>query len=280
MSLKTGKGRREMNDILNAGGFLRKLTWEHIGLILAILVLTRLLVMLVRWVVRQTAEKAAPRYRLGILRLSPILRLLIDLASIVIIVPILVEPTFQNVAALSAAVFLALAFALKDYVSSLAAGVTTILENTYQPGDWIEVDGTYGEVKFIGLRAVHIVTPDDTEVIIPHSRIWTASLHNASSGNHSLLCVADFYLHPDHDAASARAKLQEAAESSPYRQPDTPVTVIVLEKPWGTHYRVKAYVRESREQFLLISDVTVRGKESLRKMNIRFAQAPYAETGR
>ena len=37
-------------------------------------------------------------------------------------------------------------------------GVVTILENTYQPGDWIEVDGTYGEVKAIGLRAVHLVT--------------------------------------------------------------------------------------------------------------------------
>jgi hypothetical protein len=51
-----------------------------------------------------------------------------------------------------------------------------------------------------------------------------------------------------------------------------------MEKPWGTHYRVKAYVRESREQFLFITDLTIRGKDILRHMNIRFAQAPYAET--
>ena len=165
-------------------------------------------------------------------------------------------------------------------MSSLAAGLMTVLENTYQPGDWIEVDGAYGEVKFIGVRAVRLVTADDTEVIIPHSRIWTAGISNASSGNHVILCVADFYLHPDHDASGARARLKEIAESSAYRQPETPVTVIVLEKPWGTHYRVKAYVRESREQFLLTSDLTVRGKEALRQMNIRFAQAPYAETGK
>jgi hypothetical protein len=55
--------------------------------------------------------------------------------------------------------------------------------------------------------------------------------------------------------------------------------VIVVEKPWGTHYRVKAYVKESREQFLLITDLTLRGKEALRGMPIRFAQAPYAESG-
>ena len=57
------------------------------------------------------------------------------------------------------------------------------------------------------------------------------------------------------------------------------MTVITLEKPWGTHYRVKAYVKESREQFLFITDLTIRGKDMLRELKIRFAQIPYAETG-
>jgi len=53
----------------------------------------------------------------------------------------------------------------------------------------------------------------------------------------------------------------------------------VHEKPWGTHYRLKAYVKESREQFEFITDLTIRGKEALRAVGIRFAQATYAETG-
>ena len=153
-----------------------------------------------------------------------------------------------------------------------------MLENTYQPGDWIEIDGTYGVVKSIGGRAVHLRTADDTEVIVPHSRLWATSVFNSSSGNRSLLCIANFYLHPDHDASEVREKLTEVAASSSYRMPDSPVTVIVLEKPWATHYRVKAYVKEGREQFLFITDLTIRGKVILRQMNIRFAQAHYAET--
>ena len=90
--------------------------------------------------------------------------------------------------------------------------------------------------------------------------------------------MADFYLQADHDAFAVRQQLAGIAESSSYWKPETPVTVIVLEKPWGTHYRLKAYVKESREQFLFITDLTLRGKEALRGMNIRFAQAPYAET--
>lgn len=70
------------------------------------------------------------------------------------LVQIVVEPTFQNILAIVASIGLALAFVFKDYASSLVAGLVTILEGPYQPGDWIELDGTYGEVKLIGVRAV------------------------------------------------------------------------------------------------------------------------------
>src|SRR5258707_15262271 len=104
----------------------------------------------------------------------PIAHLLIGVAAALAIVLILVEPTLRNVVALVASVALALAFAVKDYSSSLVAGLAAVLENAYQPGDWITVAGVYGEVKSIDLRAVRLVTPDDTEVVIPHSVIWSA----------------------------------------------------------------------------------------------------------
>jgi small conductance mechanosensitive channel len=268
-----------MNEAGHALGFLREPTWSRILLVLVVLVGCGLLVQAVRRVVRRTAESASSHRRLLILRVAPFTRLLIWIAGIAIIIPTLVEPTFEDVIALVATAGLALAFALKDYVSCLIAGVVTIIENTYQPGDWIEIDGTYGEVKAIGTRAVHIVTADDTEVIIPHSRIWSASVFNASSGNRSLLCGTNFYLHADHDGAAVRQALAEIGEASVYRKPDSPVKVVAKEMPWGTRYQIKAYVNDSREQFAMITDLTIRGKERLRTMGIAFAQAPYAEAG-
>ncbi len=267
-----------MREGLGDWEIFRKLTWQDVLLVVAVLLLAHVLVVLMRKWLTSLAERVPPRRRLAVLRLTPILRLAVRIGAALVIVPMLVEPTFRNVMALVASVGLALAFAFKDYGTSLVAGLVTVLENTYQPGDWIEVDGAYGEVRSINARAVHLVTPDDTEVIVPHSRLWSRSVFNATSGNRSLLCVANFYLHPDHDAAVIRRRLAEVANSSSYRKPETPVAVIALEKPWGTHYRVKAYVRESREQFLFITDLTVRGKGELRTMEVRFAQAPYAET--
>lgn len=258
-------------------GFLQNLTWIDLALIGGVLVGGSLLVQLIRWIVHRTAESAPSQHRLLILRAAPIARLLIGITSLAIIIPLLVEPTFQDIIALIATVGLALAFGLKDYVSCLIAGVVTIIENTYQPGDWIEIDGAYGEVKAIGTRAVHIVTADDTEVIIPHAEIWSSSVSNASGGSRSLLCVTHFYLHADHDGAAVSQALVEIAETSSYRKPETPVKVTAAEAPFGTHYKLKAYVAESREQFTMTSDLTLRAKARLRSMDVAFAQAPYAE---
>ena len=84
---------------------------------------------------------------------------------------------------------------------------------------------------------------------------------------------------PHHDAAQVRQTLEAVAAESPYRLPDGPITVVVLEKPWRTHYRVKAYVKESRDQVSFSSDLTVRGKAMLLGRGIKAARVPVAATG-
>ena len=257
--------------------FLRKLESWDIVLIAVVVMSAWLLATAVRWILNRVAERApSSRLRLRILRVVPLLRLGVGVGTIAVLVPVLIEPSYQNVIALLASVAFALAFALKDYVSSLAAGVVTVLENAYQPGDWIEIDGVYGEVKFIGVRAVHLVTAYDNEVIVPHYQFWSKKISNATSGSHSVLCVADFYLHPDHDALAVRRRLEEVGEASSWRKPETKVSVVAQEQPWGTHYKLKAYVKESREQFEFITDLTTRGKEALRALDISFALAPFS----
>ena len=268
-----------MNDIAGNLKILRHLDSFDIVVVAGAFVVAWLLASAVRWALRGAAERVPVRLRLPILRLIPLLRLCIGIGAFVIVVPILVEPSLQNVVALVASASLALAFVLKDYASCLVGGLVTVIEGPYQPGDWIEVGGTYGEVKLIGLRAVHLVTPYDNEVIIPHSRLWSASISNATTGGHTVLCVADFYLHADHDAQTARQCLLEVGKTSTYLEPETAVNVIVQEKPWGTHYKLKAHVKDSRDQFQFVTDLTIRGKQALRAMNIRFAQAPYVEAG-
>jgi len=89
-----------------------------------------------------------------------------------------------------------------------------------------------------------------------------------------LQCCADFYLHPQHDGRQVRAALEDVALTSPYLYFDDPVAIAVSEKPWATHYRLRAYPVDAAQQFRFISDLTVRGKAVLNDLGLRFAKPP------
>lgn len=218
------------------------------------------------------ANKLHGRRRLYLLASVPLLRLLIIGGALMLVLQV-IAPTQQNILAVLGAAGLAIGFALKDYVSSLIAGIVAVNEMPYRPGDWIEINGTYGEVKSLGMRTLEIVTPDDTVVFIPHAKLWTELIFNANDGSTHLQCVADFHLHPEHDPAAVKDRLYDVALASPYLQVEKPVAVVVQEQPWGSHYRLRAYPIDPRQQFQFVTDLTVRGKTALLGLGVRFAVA-------
>lgn len=224
---------------------------------------------LLAWV----AERVSGRFRFYILSSIPVLRLLIIVVALPLIITSVIEPTVENLMVLLGLLGLGLGFAFKEYISSLIAGVVTLYEAPYRPGDWIEINGVYGEVKNINMRSAEIITPDDTVVVIPHLKVWDQLIFNANDGSQNLQCVADFYLHPRHDATQVKHILTDVALTSTFLQIKQPISVIVSEKPWGTHYRLKAYPIEPRQQFNFVTDLTIRGKTALNKRGVEYVAA-------
>jgi hypothetical protein len=52
--------------------------------------------------------------------------------------------------------------------------------------------------------------------------------------------------------------------------------VIVFNKPWGMHYRLKAYPFDPKEQFQFISELTARGSAELARQGVKFVSVPVA----
>lgn len=238
------------------------------------LVSTVLLIIVSQHGLKWLANRLHGQLRFRVFALVPLTRLLILITALVIAVPVVIEPSMRNMVTLLGALGLAIGFALKDYVSSLIAGVVSAVELPYRPGDWVNIEGTYGEVKHVGMRTVEIQTPDDDLVAVPHLKLWDSAIHNANNGGTSLQCVASFYLHPEHEAGRVRKTLRDVALTSAYLKFDRPVIVVAEEKPWGTHYRIRAYPVDPRQQFLFITDMTVRGKQVLSDLGIKPALLP------
>lgn len=235
-----------------------------------------LLVAALRFAIPRLTRWLPDRLHVYVLPWEPILRLTVLLGAALYVANLFVEPTPQNLLSIAGALAVALGFAFKDYASSLLAGVVALYERPYRAGDWVEIDGSYGEVQSLGLRTVQILTPDDTLIAVPHGRMWSSLIHNANSGMRDLMCVADFHLHPDHDGRLVREALRDVALTSPYLNLERPVAVVASEEPWGTRYRLKAYPIEARDQFQFVTDLTLRGKRLLQRHGIRPAAAAAA----
>ena len=236
---------------------LQDISFFEIGIVV---IGTWLAISLIRWTVPYLASRGPSRIRLYVLAVVPIARLLLLTVAALWIVPIIFNITFQNFLVIAGAASVAIGFAFKDYVSSLIAGVVAIIERPYRPGDWIKIGGDYGEIRTVGLRAIRMLTADANIITIPHSKIWTDNISNANDGAKTLMCVANFYLLPRHHAALIRSMLQDVALTSAYLDYAQPVLVMLNEERWGTHYKLRAYPFDMRDQFAFISDLTVRGK--------------------
>src|SRR5690554_6773219 len=200
--------------------------------------------------------------------------LLIIILTITMVVPVLVEPSFENMVAIFGALGLALGFAFKDYANSLIAGIVTLYEMPYRPGDWIEVNGYYGEVRSIGTRAAEIVTLDDTVIVIPHGLLWDTLLANGNDGTDNLMCVAELYLDPNHDVARLRSLFRDVIYTCPLTRTYQPVIVAVSANDRGMEYRLKAYPLEPKDQIRFISDLTARATEVCREEGVRILSWP------
>jgi small conductance mechanosensitive channel len=261
-----------------AGEIFNKLDQINFAQIAILAGLAWVSILIVERLIPRLAKRLPSRLRMYLLPSIPLFRLAILIITLVMIIPMVIQTSLQNLIAILGFTAVALGFAFKDYISSLIAGIVAIYERPYRVGDWVTIDGAYGEVQSLSLRALRLYTPDDTVVNIPHIKIWTTNIFNANDGNRNLLCVTHFYVDPDHDAARTRQTLHDVALTSPYLDLNHRIRVIVQEQPWGTHYQLKAYPLDSREQFQFISDLTVRGKDALAKMGVKPAGALPAPT--
>ncbi|MBP7370465.1 MAG: mechanosensitive ion channel [Arenimonas sp.] len=76
-------------------------------------------------------------------------------------------------------------FGLQTVVNNFISGLILMLERPVQPGDTIEVSGTLGKVREIGMRATTLTTFEGADVVVPNGMLlsekminWTLSSDN------------------------------------------------------------------------------------------------------
>ncbi|NJK37595.1 MAG: mechanosensitive ion channel family protein [Oscillatoriales cyanobacterium RM2_1_1] len=266
------------NETLDkASELVRDITTFRVAQALIIIFITYWVIFSIEKLLIWLSEKAALRFRLTIKQSLPFWRAFCLTLAGIFLGNLLLNLSESNVLAVTGTVAVALGFAFKDYASSVIAGIIGLFERPYQVGDRVRVGNYYGEIVSYGLRGIKLRTPTNDVVMIPHNKLWTEAIVNANDGNVEIQVVTDFYLAHRVDLEKVMQILYRVAQTSKYTQIKLPIQVILDEQPWGTHFRLKCYPIDARDEFIYKTDLIKRTKQALQQMNVKYPSFPASE---
>ncbi|MGB3694876.1 MAG: mechanosensitive ion channel family protein [Spirulinaceae cyanobacterium] len=248
------------------GDITRGKITQALAILLIAYISNWLLDKLINWISERVPLQLRPEVRQSL----PFWQFLVVIVTTGTISNIFLDLSPSNILALSGTVAVALGFAFKDYISSVIAGAVVLFETTYRVGDRITIGEQYGEVVTYGLRSFRLQTLTDDTVTIPHNKIWTEAIINANDGDVEAQVVTDFYLSHDVNTQLVIEILTEAAYTSKYTQLQLPVVVSLEEKPWGSHFQLKAYPMDVRAETAYKTDLSKRCKQAFVEKGISY----------
>jgi small-conductance mechanosensitive channel len=265
------------HNFSQAAQLFSEITFNKLLLALIIIVSTYAGLWIIDKIINWLSEQVALRFRLSVKQSLPFWRAFIFGLSLVLLINLFLNLSANNLLAITGTAAVAIGFAFKDYVSSIIAGIIGLFEGPYQVGDRVKIGEHYGEIISYGLRGIMLRTPNDDIVTIPHNKIWTEAIVNANKGSVEAQTIVDFYFAHGVNVEQVIHILYRVAHTSKYTQLKLPILVIMEEKPWGTHFKLKCYPIDARDEFLYQTDLIKRTKQAVAKCGVIYPVLPTQE---
>ena len=138
---------------------------------------------------------------------------------------------------------LAVGFAAQSTLANFIAGITILLEQSFQVGDWIHINDNEGRVVLIALRTTHILTRDNITVIIPNSNVASSEVINLTSKNFIRFDIRVRIAFED-DIETARKEILQVLSDTDavLNRPETSATVAEIGE-YGVFFIVRFWVK-------------------------------------
>ncbi|MGE8681597.1 MAG: mechanosensitive ion channel family protein [Achromobacter marplatensis] len=106
-------------------------------------------------------------------------------------------------------------FGLQNVVNNFVSGLILMFERPIQPGDVVDISGTSGQVREIGMRATRIKTFEGADVIVPNGTLLSEKLTNWTMLDRSRRIEISVGLAYGTDPAQVIALLNGVARQTP-----------------------------------------------------------------
>ena len=164
---------------------------------------------------------------------------------------------------------------LQNVVNNFVSGLILMFERPIQPGDVVEVSGTSGKVREIGMRATTLTTFEGADVVVPNGTLLSEKLINWTLSDMNRRIDVEVGVAYGSDPRRVLELLREVALATPGITPE-PVPAIVFKGfgPSSLDFGVRAWTNDFGDWVTIRTEMTMRVYEALTREGI---EIPYPQ---
>jgi potassium-dependent mechanosensitive channel len=166
-------------------------------------------------------------------------------------------------------------FGLQNIVNNFVSGLILMFERPIQPGDVVEVSGTSGTVREIGMRATRLKTAEGADVVVPNGTLLSQNLLNWTLSDKSRRLDVNVGVAYGSDLKRVLEILMNAAIATPglIASPAPSVTFIGMGAS-SLNFGVSAWTNDFANWGAIRSNMTVRVYDALTAAGV---EIPYPQ---
>ena len=158
---------------------------------------------------------------------------------------------------------------LQNVVNNFVSGLILMFERPIQPGDVVEVSGTSGKVREIGMRATTLTTFEGADVVVPNGTLLSEKLINWTLSDMNRRVDVNVGVAYGSDPRRVITLLGEVARSTPGVAPTPEPTIVFI--GFGTNsldFSIRAWTNDFADWVAIRTEMTARVYEALKAEGI------------
>jgi potassium efflux system protein len=160
-------------------------------------------------------------------------------------------------------------FGLQNVVNNFVSGLILMFERPIQPGDVVEVSGTSGKVREIGMRATTLSTFEGADVVVPNGALLNEKLINWTLSDMDRRIDVNLGVAYGSDPRRVLEILQEVTVATPGIATEPAPTVLFTGLGASSlDFGIRAWTNNFGDWVSIRSELTVRVYEALGKAGI------------
>jgi potassium-dependent mechanosensitive channel len=163
-------------------------------------------------------------------------------------------------------------FGLQNVINNFVSGLILLFERPIKIGDVIEIEGTVGEVRRIGIRACVIRTGQGSEIIVPNGALISNQVTNWTFSDRARAIEVSVNVLPSADSRRVVEVLRTTASSEPgVASEPAPQVYVVNFSAGAVTFQLRAWTDRYQDWARVRSDLAVAVNSALAEERIAIA---------